>query len=128
MIPSGRVVSNREKISEDHGDIRLRLSLNGIQAENIVLDLPNRQGGVIWFVLQDRRHIKVGPAEPLTSLRGSAKSLLYIAADPGAGNDFQSPHNIGVSAGRRASWSAAGRLGGSQLSLLRNWPDNRYRL
>lgn len=47
VIPSGRAVSNREKTSEDHGDIRLRLSLNGIQAQNIVLDLPNRQGGVI---------------------------------------------------------------------------------
>ncbi|MEV0344030.1 ParA family protein [Nocardia sp. NPDC050713] len=47
MIPSGRAVSNREKTSEDHGDIRLRVSLNGLEADKVVLDLPNRQGGVI---------------------------------------------------------------------------------
>ncbi|MBF6163059.1 ParA family protein [Nocardia cyriacigeorgica] len=47
VIPSARALSNREKTSEDHGDIRLRLSLNGIQADKVVLDLPNRQGGVL---------------------------------------------------------------------------------
>ncbi|WP_280460894.1 ParA family protein [Nocardia carnea] len=47
VIPSGRAVSNREKTSEDHGDIRLRIALNGIAADKVVLDLPNRQGGVI---------------------------------------------------------------------------------
>jgi len=47
MIPSARALSNREKTNEDHGDIRLRLSLNGIAADKVVLDCPNRQGGVI---------------------------------------------------------------------------------
>lgn len=47
VVPSGRAVSNREKASEDHSDVRLRVSLNGIRADKVVLDLPNRQGGVI---------------------------------------------------------------------------------
>lgn len=47
VIPSARAVSNREKTNEDHGDVRLRVALNGIRADVVVLDLPNRQGGVI---------------------------------------------------------------------------------
>lgn len=47
IVPSGRAVSNREKTAEDHADVRLRVSLNDIRAHKVVLDLPNRQGGVI---------------------------------------------------------------------------------
>jgi len=47
IVPSARAVSNREKSSEDHADVRLKLSLDGIKADVVVLDCPNRQGGPI---------------------------------------------------------------------------------
>ena len=47
IVPSARAVSNREKSSEDHADVRLKLSLEGIKADLVILDCPNRQGGPI---------------------------------------------------------------------------------
>ncbi|WP_411732981.1 ParA family protein [Paeniglutamicibacter sp.] len=45
VIPSSRSVSNREKDSSDHLDVRLRTSLIGCTADLVVIDCPNRQGG-----------------------------------------------------------------------------------
>lgn len=45
VIPSSRSVSNREKDSSDHLDLRLRTSLIGCTADLVVIDCPNRQGG-----------------------------------------------------------------------------------
>lgn len=45
VIPSSRSVSNREKDSSDHLEIRLKTSLIGCSAELVVIDCPNRQGG-----------------------------------------------------------------------------------
>lgn len=45
IIPSSRSVSNREKDSADHLDLRLRTSLIGCTADLVVIDSPNRQGG-----------------------------------------------------------------------------------
>ena len=45
LIPSNREVSLREKESADHSEVRLRLSLEGIQSDLVVIDCPNRQGG-----------------------------------------------------------------------------------
>lgn len=45
MIPSSREVSLREKESADNADIRLRQALTDVEADVVVLDCPNRQGG-----------------------------------------------------------------------------------
>ncbi|MGP4991964.1 ParA family protein [Glutamicibacter ardleyensis] len=45
VLPSSRSVSNREKDSSDHLEIRLRTSLIGSAADLVVIDCPNRQGG-----------------------------------------------------------------------------------
>lgn len=45
VIPSSRSVSNREKDSADHLDVRLRTSLIDCSADLVVIDCPNRQGG-----------------------------------------------------------------------------------
>lgn len=45
VVPSARQLSNREKATDDHADVRLRRSLIGTIADVTVLDLPNRQGG-----------------------------------------------------------------------------------
>lgn len=45
MIPSARSVSNREADRGDHVEVRLRRSLTDLEADVVVIDCPNRQGG-----------------------------------------------------------------------------------
>lgn len=45
VLPSARNVSNREADRADHAELRLRMSLEGVQADLVVIDCPNRQGG-----------------------------------------------------------------------------------
>lgn len=49
IIPSGRTLSVREEGAGDHGDLRLRRAVAALasEADLVVLDLPNRQGGPI---------------------------------------------------------------------------------
>ncbi|MHA7284595.1 ParA family protein [Arthrobacter sp. TMS2-4] len=44
-IPSARNVSNREADRADHAELRLKTSLDSIQADLVIIDCPNRQGG-----------------------------------------------------------------------------------
>lgn len=64
MIPSHRTVSNREADRGDHVEVRLRRSLVGLDADLVVLDCPNRQGG------------------PLTQSALTASDLVIYAATP----------------------------------------------
>jgi cellulose biosynthesis protein BcsQ len=45
VVPATRSLSNREKTTDDHSDVRLRLALHESRAAVTVLDVPNRQGG-----------------------------------------------------------------------------------
>lgn len=45
MIPSARSVSTMEGLRTDHAELRLAASLVGLQADLVVIDCPNRQGG-----------------------------------------------------------------------------------
>lgn len=45
IIPSSRSVSNREADRADHAELRLKTSLIGLDADLVILDCPNRQGG-----------------------------------------------------------------------------------
>ncbi|MER7952406.1 ParA family protein [Streptomyces sp. NPDC096079] len=47
VIPSSRSLSAQEKTPDDHAERRLRRSLIGTQARFVVIDFPNRQGGVL---------------------------------------------------------------------------------
>lgn len=47
IIPSARSLSNREKDHEDHAELRLGTSLVGHDAEIVIIDCPNRQGGLL---------------------------------------------------------------------------------
>ncbi|MFJ1902164.1 ParA family protein [Streptomyces sp. NPDC088115] len=48
VIPSGfRRQSTQESMSGDHAQLRLRRSLQGVEAGLVVFDFPNRQGGII---------------------------------------------------------------------------------
>ena len=44
-MPTARSVSNRQADRADHAQLRLRTSLEGIAADLVVVDCPNRQGG-----------------------------------------------------------------------------------
>jgi chromosome partitioning protein len=45
VIPSARSLSNREGERADHAELRLSTSLIGLDADIVVIDCPNRQGG-----------------------------------------------------------------------------------
>ena len=45
VVPSGRSVSNREADRADFAELRLRTALEGVGADVVVIDCPNRQGG-----------------------------------------------------------------------------------
>ncbi|WP_433860373.1 ParA family protein [Streptomyces kronopolitis] len=47
VIPSERSLANHEKSPDDHAEQRLKRSLVGTRAGLVVLDFPNRQGGVL---------------------------------------------------------------------------------
>lgn len=45
VLPSSRDLANRERVTADHMELRLTRSLEGCQADLVVIDCPNRQGG-----------------------------------------------------------------------------------
>lgn len=47
IIPSDRSVTNREAERPDGGEVRLRAALQGTTADLVVIDAPNRQGGLL---------------------------------------------------------------------------------
>ncbi|MFF5808278.1 ParA family protein [Streptomyces sp. NPDC012746] len=47
VIPSSRRLATQEKTPDDHAELRLKRSLGGTRAGFVVLDFPNRQGGVL---------------------------------------------------------------------------------
>lgn len=70
IVPSARNVSNREADRADHAELRLRASLEGIAADLVVIDCPNRQGG------------------PLTlSALNAADTIVYASSASGDGVD-----------------------------------------
>lgn len=70
MIPSARSVSNREADRADHAELRLKIALTGLDADLVVIDCPNRQGG------------------PLTlAALNAADTVVYAATASGDGVD-----------------------------------------
>lgn len=47
IIPSARSVSNRESEREPFAELRLGTSMEGLTADCVVIDCPNRQGGML---------------------------------------------------------------------------------
>ncbi|OZF41341.1 MULTISPECIES: ParA family protein [Nocardiaceae] len=47
ILPSARSLSNREKDYEDHAELRLAVALEGHSSNVVVIDCPNRQGGLL---------------------------------------------------------------------------------
>lgn len=64
MIPSARAVSNREADRADHAELRLRVSLVGLEADLVVIDCPNRQGGPLTLAALNASDTVVYAAKP----------------------------------------------------------------
>jgi len=47
VVPSARSLSNRETERADHAELRLTMALRSSTADVVVLDCPNRQGGLL---------------------------------------------------------------------------------
>lgn len=47
VIPSDRALSLREADKADHAELRLKRSLMGIDVDLVIIDCPNRQGGIL---------------------------------------------------------------------------------
>lgn len=47
VIPSARSLSTLEGMREDYADLRLASSLIGLEADVVIVDCPNRQGGLL---------------------------------------------------------------------------------
>ena len=66
VIPSGRSVSNREADRADHSEIRLARSLQGLEADVVIIDCPNRQGGTLILSALTASDTVVYAAKPNT--------------------------------------------------------------
>lgn len=64
VIPSARSVSNREADRADHAEIRLKVSLLGLNADLVVIDCPNRQGGPLTLAALNAADTVVYAATP----------------------------------------------------------------
>lgn len=47
IVPSSRQLSSREKNTEDQAEIRLSMALQGVNTDLVIIDCPNRQGGIL---------------------------------------------------------------------------------
>jgi cellulose biosynthesis protein BcsQ len=66
VIPSARSLSNREADRTDHAELRLAASLVGLEADVVVLDCPNRQGGPLVLSALNAADTVVYAAKPDT--------------------------------------------------------------
>lgn len=64
VIPSARSVSNREADRADHAELRLRVALAGLDADLVVIDCPNRQGGPLTLAALNAADSVVYAAKP----------------------------------------------------------------
>lgn len=47
VVPSDRSLSNREREHQDHSELRLAMALEGLDDHLVIVDCPNRQGGML---------------------------------------------------------------------------------
>lgn len=66
VIPSARSVSNREADRADHSELRLATSLVGLNADLVIIDCPNRQGGPLTLSALNASDSVVYAAKPDT--------------------------------------------------------------
>jgi chromosome partitioning protein len=66
VIPSARSVSNREADRADHAELRLARSLVGLEADLVIIDCPNRQGGPLTLAALNAADTVVYAAKPDT--------------------------------------------------------------
>lgn len=79
VIPSARSVSNRESDRSDHAELRLRMSLDSLDEDVVVIDCPNRQGGPLTqsaLTASDTVVYAAGPTtDGIDGFEGARKSV-----------------------------------------------------
>jgi len=84
MIPSARSVSTMEGLREDHSELRLSLALQGLEADVVVIDCPNRQGGPLILSALNAADTVVYAAMPnedgIDGITGARKSVQRFLA------------------------------------------------
>lgn len=79
VIPSARSVSNREAEREPFAELRLSASLEGLNADVVIIDCPNRQGGMLTLSALSASDTVVYAATPtadgIDGFRGAQKSV-----------------------------------------------------
>lgn len=82
VIPSARSVSNREADRADHSELRLKTSLEGLNADVVVIDCPNRQGGPLTLSALNASDTVVYAATPtqdgLDGFEGARRSVQHF--------------------------------------------------
>jgi cellulose biosynthesis protein BcsQ len=76
VVPSGRRASLVEQIHEDHQELRLRRALDGVTADLVVIDCPNRQGGPLTQAALWAAQRIVVPATPTADGREGVEGAL----------------------------------------------------
>ena len=66
VIPAARSLSNREADRTDHAELRLATSLVDLQADIVIIDCPNRQGGPLILSALNASDTVVYAAKPDT--------------------------------------------------------------
>ncbi|KQO98933.1 ATPase [Leifsonia sp. Leaf264] len=64
IIPSSRSVSNREADRVDHSELRLARSLKDLEADVVIIDCPNRQGGMLTLSALNAADTVIYAAKP----------------------------------------------------------------
>lgn len=76
VVPSGRRASLVEQTREDHQELRLRRALDGVRADVVVIDCPNRQGGPLTQAALWAAQRVVVPATPTADGREGVEGAL----------------------------------------------------
>lgn len=84
FIPSDRSVANREAERVDYAELRLSASLEGLQSDVVVIDCPNRQGGLLTQSAMTAADTVVYAAKPnrdgVKGYEGARTSVLKFKA------------------------------------------------
>ncbi len=82
IVPSARNVSNREADRADHAELRLRTSLEGVHADLVVIDCPNRQGGPLTLAALNAAdtvvYASTASSDGIDGVRGAQRTVQHF--------------------------------------------------
>lgn len=89
VVPSDRSLSHQESDRADHAHLRLRMALTDLQADLVVIDCPNRQGGPLTqnaFTASDGVIYAARPtSDGCDGVHGARQSVAALDHEPSGG-------------------------------------------